>query len=379
MKVLISGASGLIGKSLQKALKTSGDQVFTFVRDRGKMSEHAIFWEPDNNLVDIASLEGFDAVVHLAGENIASGRWSEEQKNHILDSRIKSTKTLVDALTRLKQPPKVLISASAIGYYGDRGDEVCTEETSSGLGFLPDVCRQWEQAAIPAEKMGIRTIFLRTGIVLSAEGGALSKMLPPFKLGLGGILGSGSQYMSWITLDDLVNIILFAIENEEVKGPINAVAPHAVTNEEFTKTLGKVLDRPTVFPMPAFVLRLLFGNEKADEVLLGSTYVEPKQLMLSGYVFKYPDLESALIQIIRSEAEKMGTQEGVKSEKSFIATLLFCLILGTLGVHRFYVGKIGTGILMLITLGGFGIWTIIDFILIVSMRFRDKQGLLIEP
>lgn len=379
MKILISGASGLVGRALESSLKASGDDVFCLVRDRSKVSDRAIFWDPNNGLVDIASLEGFDAVVHLAGENIAAGRWTDEQKKHILNSRLQGTKTLVNALTRLKQPPKVFVSASAVGYYGDRGDEICTEESSSGTGFLADVCRQWEAAAKPAEEIGIRTVFLRTGIVLSPNGGALAKMLPPFKLGLGGKLGSGQQYMSWIALDDLVGAIIFAIENDRVSGPINGVAPHAVTNAEFTTTLGTVLNRPTIFPVPAFVLKLLLGEEMANEVLLGGAHVEPKQLESLGYSFKYPELEPALKNLLGSEGANMVTQEGAKSEKSFIATLLFALILGTLGVHRFYVGKIGTGILMLITLGGFGIWTIVDLIMIVAMRFRDKQGLLIEP
>ncbi|HEV8051065.1 MAG TPA: TIGR01777 family oxidoreductase, partial [Parachlamydiaceae bacterium] len=196
MKVLISGASGLVGKALQTSLQDSGNEVFVLVRDRKEVSPNAIFWNPKDGLIDIASLEDFDAVVNLSGENIAGGRWTEALKKQLLDSRVESTTTLVNALTRLNHPPKVLINASAVGYYGNRGDEICTEETHHGTGFLADVCRQWEEAAIPAEQKGIRTVILRTGVVLSANGGAFTKMLLPFKLGGGGKLGSGEQYMS---------------------------------------------------------------------------------------------------------------------------------------------------------------------------------------
>lgn len=379
MKILISGASGLVGKALQESLKESGDQVVCLVRDRSKVSESAIFWDPANGLVDIASLEGFDAVVNLAGESIAAGRWNDRLKRRILNSRLDSTKTLVNALIRLKQPPKVFVNASAIGIYGDRADEICTEESRIGSGFLADVCRQWEEAALVAEDKGIRTVLLRIGVVLSSEGGALTKMLPPFKLGLGGRLGSGEQYMSWVAIDDLVGAILFTISNDSLKGPVNVVAPDAIKNKDFTTVLGKVLSRPTILPVPEFALKALAGNEMAEEVLLGSTYVEPTKLLQAGYAFKYPKLEKALDDLVEKEKIKMEKENGPKSEKSFVATLLFCILLGTLGVHRFYVGKIGTGILMLITFGGFGIWWLIDIILIVSMRFRDKQGFLIEP
>lgn len=378
MKVLISGASGLIGKALQKALNESGNEVFTLVRNRKEVSPNAIFWDPKNNLVDNALLEDFDAIVNLSGEGIAAGRWTVDRKKAILDSRIDSTKTLVDALIHLNHPPKVLINASAVGYYGDRGEEICTEETGSGSGFLADVCRQWEAVAMPAVQHGIRTVFLRFGVVLSADGGAFARMLPFFKLGVGGKLGSGEQYMSWISIDDLVGIIIFAINHENVRGPVNTVAPAPVKNSEFTDVLGKALNRPTVLTIPAFMLRFLLGNEMADEVLLGSTRAEPKQITQSGYLFKHPDLESAVNYLLDKD-RKMVMENGTKSEKSFLATLLFCILLGTFGVHRFYVGKIGTGILMLITFGGFGIWWLIDLIMIIAMRFRDKKGLLIEP
>lgn len=379
MKVLISGASGLVGKALQEALKNSGHEVIVLVRDKSKVSSTAIFWDPEHGLIDISNLEGFDAIVNLSGENISKGRWNEERKKLILESRVKSTKTLADALTRLKHPPKVFINASAIGYYGDRDDEICNEDSPPGAGFLSKVCQQWEEAALPAEKKGIRTVLLRTGVVLSPDEGALAKMLPAFKLGVGGRLGSGKQYMSWITVDDLVGIILFSIDNESVKGAINAVVPEAVTNEEFTRELGAALDKPTALPVPEFALKALAGEEMANEMLLSSTRVEPKKLMQAGYPYKFPNLDNALKYLVDKERKLMESKNGPKSPKSFMATLLFCILLGTLGIHRFYVGKIGTGILMLITFGGLGIWWLIDLILIISMRFRDKNGFLIEP
>jgi uncharacterized protein (TIGR01777 family) len=331
-----------------------------------------------NGLIDITALEGFDAVVNLAGENIAV-KWTEDQKQKILQSRIESTKTLVNALIRLKRPPNILINASAIGYYGNRGDEVCNEESSPGQGFLAEVCQQWEEAAHPAEEKGIRVVLLRIGIVLSPDGGALAKMLPVFKFGAGGKFGSGEQYMSWIAIDDLVGIILFTLNQENLKGPVNAVAPEPVRNVDFVKILGKTLNRPEILPVPETALKLLAGKEMAEEMLLSSTYVEPKKLLQSGYSFIYPNLEKALNYLIEKGRRKMETENGPKSPKSFVATLLFCILLGTLGVHRFYVGKIGTGILMLITVGGAGIWWLIDLIMVIAMRFRDKNGYLILP
>lgn len=378
MKVLISGASGMIGRALQEELKNSDHQVVCLVRDKSKASDEAIYWDPKIGQIDPSSLEGFDAVINLAGESIAE-KWTEERKKEILESRVDATKTLATALASLNEPPKVFINSSAIGYYGNRGDEICTEKTPNGSGFLADVCRQWEQAAQAAEEKGIRTVFLRTGVVLSSEGGALVKMLPPFRFGLGGKLGSGEQYMSWISIDDLIGIILYTLINDSVKGPVNAVAPAAIKNVDFTKTLGKVLDRPTFFAVPEFALKFLMGNEMAEELLLYSIRAEPKELMMDGYSFKTPDLERTLKYLVDKVRKKMEVLNGPKSPKSFLATLLFCIFLGTFGVHRFYVNKIGTGILMLLTAGGLGIWWLIDLILIVSMRFRDKQERLIEP
>jgi len=239
-----------------------------------------------------------DAVVHLAGENIAAGRWTERQKARIRDSRVKGTRLLCDLLARYSPPPKALVCASAVGYYGDRGDEILKEESASGSDFLSDVCGEWEAATQTAVERGIRVVNLRIGVVLSPLGGALAKMLTPFKLGAGGVIGSGRQYMSWIALDDAVRAFHFALTNQSLHGPVNAVAPNAVTNRDFTRTLGRVLSRPTVFPMPAFAARLAFG-EMADALLLASTRVQPARLLAGGFTFRYPDLEGALRHLLR--------------------------------------------------------------------------------
>ncbi len=234
-----------------------------------------------------------DAVVHLAGENISAGRWTDARKARIRDSRVQGTRLLCESLVGLSQPPKVLVCASAVGYYGDRKDEVLTEESTPGAGFLAEVCREWEEAAESAAQASIRVVYLRTGIVLSPSGGALAKMLLPFKLGLGGRIGGGGQYMSWIALNDAIGAIHHAIVTEALRGPANLVAPSPVTNLEFTKTLGRVLSRPTIFPLPGFVARLVLG-EMADGLLLASTRAEPARLLGTGYVFRHPELEGAL-------------------------------------------------------------------------------------
>jgi hypothetical protein len=238
-----------------------------------------------------------DAIVHLAGENIAGGRWTAARKARIRDSRVIGTRTLCETLARLSQPPKVLVSASAIGYYGDRGAEPLWENSTFGTGFLADVCRAWEEATQPAVQKGIRVVLLRLGIVLSPAGGALAKMLLPFKLGLGGVLGRGNQYMSWIALDDVAGAMAHTLVTDTLQGPVNAVAPYPVTNREFTRTLGRILRRPTVFPLPAFAARLVFG-EMADALLLASTRVEPKRLLATQYVFRYPELDGALRHLL---------------------------------------------------------------------------------
>ncbi|HUY13633.1 MAG TPA: TIGR01777 family oxidoreductase [Terriglobia bacterium] len=296
MRVLITGASGLVGSSLILALNSGGHRVVRLVRS-GMKAADAIPWNPAAAEIDSASLEGFDAVVHLAGENIAGARWTAEQKQKIRDSRVGPTRVLCESLARLHQPPRVLASASAIGYYGNRGDEWLDEESAPGAGFLPDVCREWEDATGPAAANGIRVIHFRIGLVLSRRGGALAKMLPPFRMGLGGVLGSGRQYMSWIRIDDLVGAIQHCLTSDGLSGPVLAVAPHPVTNREFTKTLGRVLSRPTLFPVPAFVLRMAFG-ELADALLLASARATPGRLLASGYRFLFPELEPALRHVL---------------------------------------------------------------------------------
>ncbi len=297
MKVLVTGASGLVGSALVPFLTTGGHRVTRLVRSQPRPSVAEMQWDPAAGIQDLTSLEGMDAVVHLAGENIASGRWTVARKARIRDSRVTGTRTLCEALARLSQPPKVLVSASAIGYYGDRGAEALWENSAFGTGFLPEVCRVWEEATQPAVQTGIRVVLLRIGIVLSPTGGALAKLLLPFKLGLGGILGSGKQYMSWIALDDVVGAVNHALVTDTLRGPVNAVAPFPVTNGEFTRTLGRVLGRPTVFPVPAFAARLAFG-EMADELLLASTRVEPKRLLATQYTFRCPELDGALRHVL---------------------------------------------------------------------------------
>lgn len=294
MKILISGASGFIGNELINFLRTCGHHVSLLVRDHKAVTEGQFLWDPSKNLIDEAAFEGIDAVINLSGENIAGGRWSQERKNKILESRIQATSLLAKTLYKLKNPPSIFLSASAIGFYGDRGDNICNENTINGNGFLAHVCQEWEAAASPAIDKGIRTVFLRFGVVLSKNGGALAKMLLPFKLGLGGALGSGKQYMSWVAIDDVVAIILFALTNAAIEGPVNVVSPNPVTNYQFTKALGQALGRPTFFNVPAFVLRLILGAEMANEFLLSSTRVDPLKLTQEGYSFIYPDLLTAL-------------------------------------------------------------------------------------
>jgi len=296
MNILVTGASGLIGTALVSSLTSSGHEVTRLVREQPKHGEKAAHWEPMAGSIDANALEGVDAVVHLAGENIAE-RWTPTKKAKIRDSRVKGTQLLCETLAHLSSPPKVLVSASAIGYYGHRGEETLTDVSPPGRGFLAEVCRAWEAATEPAKQHGIRVVLLRLGVVLSAAGGALAKMLPPFRLGLGGVLGSGQQYMSWIALDDVVGAIQHALVTEALQGPTNAVAPRAVTNQEFTKTLGKVLGRPTAIPLPAFAARLMFG-EMADELLLASARIQPTKLLASGYQFRYPELDEALQHVL---------------------------------------------------------------------------------
>ena len=301
MRVIVTGATGLVGRALIRSLLADGHEVTRLVRGGAQgfraPGTAAVHWDPERGEIDAKELEGHDAAVHLAGESIAEGRWDDEKKRRILESRVKGTRLVAEALAGLNEKPKVLVSASAVGFYGDRGDETVREESASGTDFLSEVCREWEKATLAASQAGLRVVHLRIGVVLSAEGGALPKMLTPFKLGVGGRVGSGRQYMSWITLDDLVAVIRRAIEDESLRGPVNAVAPRPVTNAEFTKALGHVLGRPTIFPVPAFAARLAFG-EMADALLLSGVRVEPARLSEAGHQFKYTEIEGALRSVL---------------------------------------------------------------------------------
>ncbi len=294
MKIVVAGASGLIGTALVPFLISQGHQVATLVCSKLPTTPQEILWNPSTGEIDSQALEGFDAFINLAGENIASGRWSAARKTRIHDSREQATRLLCDTIARLKQPPKVLINASAIGYYGDRGEESLIETSSSGTGFLAQVCRDWEASTERAQSHGVRVVCLRIGVVLTPKGGALRSMLLPFKLGLGGKIGSGKQIMSWVTLDDLVNIFAFALSHHALEGPVNVVAPNPVTNAEFTKALGSALKRPTWLPFPAFAARLILG-EMADELLLSSAKVLPTKLQKAGYTWLYPKIQDALV------------------------------------------------------------------------------------
>jgi len=293
LRVVVGGASGLIGTALTASLRNRGDRVLPLVRHAPRTGTGEIPWDPATAELQGPALEGTDAVIHLGGVNIASGRWSKKTKAAIRDSRLESTRLLSATLARLEKPPRTFICASATGYYGNRGAELLTEDSPPGDGFLPDLCRAWEAATEPARHAGIRVVNLRTGIVLSARGGALARMLPAFKAGGGGVLGSGRQYMSWITLDDAVRVIEFALKTESLAGPVNVVAPNPVTNREYTRTLGRVLKRPTFLPLPAFAIRVLFG-EMGRVLLLEGQRVHPARLEQAGFSFHHVHLEDAL-------------------------------------------------------------------------------------
>ena len=298
MKILVTGSSGLVGSQLLPALRTLGHDVVPLVRDQSRVTEESAFWDPAGGQVDAAALEDCDAAVNLAGESIAAGRWSEKRKQAIRTSRTSATRTIAGALARLEPRPRVLINASAIGYYGSRGDERLDESSATGSGdFLSGVCRDWESATRPAAEAGVRVVLARFGVILSRHGGALAKMLLPFKLALGGKVGRGNQYMSWIAVDDVTGAIIHCLANSSLAGPLNFVAPRPVTNLEFTRTLGRVLGRPTIFPMPALAARAAFG-QMGQELLLGGQRVEPARLLGSGYAFKFPELEAALRHVL---------------------------------------------------------------------------------
>lgn len=297
MKIAIMGASGLVGSTLIPFLTSGGHEVYRFVRTKTTQDPHTIYWNPATKSLDLNLLEGFDAVISLSGENIAEGRWTAEKKARIRSSRIDVTRFLAESLTKLQHPPHVWLSASAMGYYGDRGAETMREENQVGTGFLPEVCQEWEDATNVASDNGIRVVNLRIGAVLSPQEGALAKMLPPFQFGLGGKLGNGQQYFSWIAIDDVIGAIYHALAHEDIHGPVNLVSPNSVTNADFTRTLGKVLSRPTIFAVPAFALRLALG-EMADALLLASIKVHPGKLLATGYNFRHADLEAALRHLL---------------------------------------------------------------------------------
>jgi uncharacterized protein len=295
LRILISGASGPVGAALVPFLKTQGHTVTRLVRTSAR-GQDQILWDPARPLSP-DSVSGFDAVIHLAGESIV-GRWTGGKKQRILDSRTQGTSHLAEAAAKAAQRPRVFISASAVGYYGDRGDEILRENSPSGGGFAAEICRQWEAATQLAANAGIRTAQMRLGVVMSADGGALPKMLPPFRLGLGGRLGSGRQWWSWVAVQDVVGAMDHVLNHDELQGPVNTVAPNPVSNAEFTKTLAAVLKRPAIFPMPAFAVRLIFG-QMGTELFLASQRVEPAKLAASGYQFQHPDLKNALQEILR--------------------------------------------------------------------------------
>lgn len=298
MKIAISGSSGLVGRNLTRFLHGKGYAIVRLVR-RAPSAADELFWNPENELLDPGALRDIDVIINLSGESIASGRWTKAKKEKILHSRVSATKTLCKTVLAMDRPPQVLINASAIGYYGSSEGIEVDESSPPGAGFLAEVCRQWEEPLITLDQTPVRVVIVRTGVVLSTEGGALQKMLFPFKLSLGGVLGSGNQYMSWIGMEDLLRVFLHAIKASSLKGPINAVASHPVMNKEFTKCLGKVLHRPAILPMPACILRFILG-EMADEMLLSGAKVLPRKLEESGFVFNFPTLELFLEHILAS-------------------------------------------------------------------------------
>jgi len=294
--VAITGASGLIGSALCAALGRQGQRVVRLVR-RPPTGPSEVHWSPDQGIVHPENLEGVDAIVHLAGENIAAGRWTRRRMERIWESRVRGTQALVESLQRLSRRPAVLLAASAVGIYGDRGPELLDESSPPGQGFLPELCKHWEQAAAGVGRWGMRCVHARMGVVLSPVGGMLARVLRPFRLGLGGPIGSGRQYLSWVGLDDAIGAICHLLADDQVSGPVNVVAPEPVTNREFTRALAEALGRPAALRVPAWLLRLVFG-QLADEVLLSSARVQPRVLLQRGYCFRHPGLAAALCHLL---------------------------------------------------------------------------------
>ncbi len=297
MKTLITGASGLVGSALAASLAAEGEAPLALAR-RGPSAPGALRWDPEAGTIDAQALEGLDAVVHLAGENIGARRWSRARKRRLVESRTRDTRLLAATIAALERPPRVLVSASGVGIYGDRGDEVLSEESVPGKGFLAELARDWEEATAPAERRGVRVVRVRIGLVLAARGGVLARMVPLFRLGLGGRLGHGRQWISWIALDDLVGALRHALTQPGLSGPVNAVAPFPIPNREFTHALARALGRPALLPAPAFALRLALGRERADELLLASQRAQPRRLLASGFAFRFPVLEDALRHVV---------------------------------------------------------------------------------
>jgi uncharacterized protein (TIGR01777 family) len=299
MKLLITGASGLIGTALQSSFSEKGYEMVLAGRKPSHDAGH-ITWDAEKGFdtEDLKKLEGLDAIIHLAGEPVGDWRWTDDKKKRIRDSRVNGTRTIIDAISKLKTKPKALISMSGVGYYGDRGDDPLTERGGVGDTFLAEVCRDWEAEARKAENYGVRVVLARNGVVLSKDGGALATMMTPFSLGLGGVVGSGKQWLSWLSLDDMVGAVNFVLENEDIEGAVNVVSPNPVTNEEFTKTLGEVIHRPTFLPLPRFAVNLMMG-EMGDALLIDSARAVPKKLEDAGYEFIYPDLKPALENAVK--------------------------------------------------------------------------------
>ncbi len=300
MKILVSGASGMVGSQLVPTLRQAGHEVVRLVRGGTAGEPNSVGWDPLSDRLDTSKLNGIDAIVHLAGDNVAEGRWTKEKKASIRDSRVMSTRLLAETMSRVRPRPKVFISASATGIYGDRGEEWLTEESSHGTDFLADVCLSWEGAAQAAKIAGIRVVHLRFGVILAKQGGALAKMVPPFKAGMGGPVGGGEQYISWIALEDALGVIMHALTHEELEGAVNVVSPEPVKNKDFAQALGHALGRPTLVQVPAFAVKLAFG-EMAEATLLASQRVMPQKLMKSGYSYRQPELTGALRELLTDQ------------------------------------------------------------------------------